>query len=341
MKVITIALGVFVPDLHPHPQRPARRSTPLRRARRDRRGCRRGAFLRQVVLPGALPGLPARPAVRGDRRLAGARRGRADQRHQRHRLHDGRWPRPTGRPTSSSSAWSCTAPSACCPTAPSASSRGGRCHGDAHWRADPTEPGRPVQESGVQIAGLHRPRADQTTGGAGRCSTASTSTSRRGEFVALLGRSGSGKSTLLRALAGLDHDVAGCGELTVPDKVSVVFQDSRLLPWRRVLDNVTSGCAPRTPRSAGRAALAEVGLAGRERAWPNELSGGEQQRAALARSLVREPGAAAGRRAVRRARRADPDQDARAAARAVRSATSPPCCWSPTTSTRRSCSPTG
>jgi sulfonate transport system ATP-binding protein len=57
-----------------------------------------------------------------------------------------------------------------------------------------------------------------------------------GEFVALLGRSGSGKSTLLRALAGLDHDVAGSGVIEVPDKVAVVFQDSRLLPggacWR-------------------------------------------------------------------------------------------------------------
>ena len=51
-----------------------------------------------------------------------------------------------------------------------------------------------------------------------------------GEFVALLGKSGSGKSTLLRALAGLDYDVEGSGELAVPQNVSVVFQDSRLLP---------------------------------------------------------------------------------------------------------------
>ncbi|MGO2741522.1 MAG: ATP-binding cassette domain-containing protein, partial [Cellulosimicrobium funkei] len=51
-----------------------------------------------------------------------------------------------------------------------------------------------------------------------------------GEFVAILGRSGSGKSTLLRALAALDHGVAGSGEVVVPDQVSVVFQDSRLLP---------------------------------------------------------------------------------------------------------------
>jgi sulfonate transport system ATP-binding protein len=110
-----------------------------------------------------------------------------------------------------------------------------------------------------------------------------------GEFVALLGRSGTGKSTLLRALAGLDRDVAGHGQIRVPDAVSVVFQDSRLLPWKRVLNNVILGL--RTPDAAerGRQALAEVGLAGREKAWPYELSGGEAQRASLARSLVREP----------------------------------------------------
>ncbi|MFI5734321.1 ABC transporter ATP-binding protein [Kribbella sp. NPDC051587] len=108
-----------------------------------------------------------------------------------------------------------------------------------------------------------------------------------GEFVALLGRSGSGKSTLLRALAGLDPEVGGSGELLVPENVSVVFQDSRLLPWATVLDNVVLGL--RGAEERGRQSLAEVGLAGREKAWPNELSGGEQQRVALARSLVREP----------------------------------------------------
>ncbi|WP_190816889.1 ABC transporter ATP-binding protein [Saccharopolyspora pogona] len=110
-----------------------------------------------------------------------------------------------------------------------------------------------------------------------------------GEFVALLGRSGSGKSTLLRALAGLDHDVTGSGSATVPEKRAVVFQDSRLLPWARVLDNVTLGLSGADAAERGRAVLSEVGLAGRERSWPNALSGGEQQRAALARSLVREP----------------------------------------------------
>ncbi|AGT10967.1 ABC transporter ATP-binding protein [Paracoccus aminophilus] len=109
----------------------------------------------------------------------------------------------------------------------------------------------------------------------------------RGEFVALLGRSGSGKSTFLKALAELDHDVTGAGVLAVPQNKSVVFQDARLLPWRNVLQNVTLGL--RGAEAAGRRMLAEVGLAGREGSWPVELSGGEQQRVALARSLVRQP----------------------------------------------------
>jgi sulfonate transport system ATP-binding protein len=110
-----------------------------------------------------------------------------------------------------------------------------------------------------------------------------------GEFVALIGRSGTGKSTLLRALAGLDRDVAGYGQILVPDAVSVVFQDSRLLPWKRILDNLVFGLRAGDAAERGKQALAEVGLAGRESAWPYELSGGEQQRASLARSLVREP----------------------------------------------------
>ena len=115
-----------------------------------------------------------------------------------------------------------------------------------------------------------------------------------GQFTVLVGRSGSGKSTLLRAIAGIDHEVGGSGLIQAPQRISMVFQDSRLLPWRRVLANVLLGLPRRGPQAAaaaarGRAALAEVGLAGREEAWPNQLSGGEAQRAALARSLVREP----------------------------------------------------
>jgi len=110
-----------------------------------------------------------------------------------------------------------------------------------------------------------------------------------GEFVALIGKSGSGKTTLLRAMAELDEDVEGRGSIEIPYNRSVLFQDSRLLPWETVLRNVTLGL--RTPDASRRGiqTLADVGLSGRENAWPDALSGGEQQRVALARSLVREP----------------------------------------------------
>jgi sulfonate transport system ATP-binding protein len=108
-----------------------------------------------------------------------------------------------------------------------------------------------------------------------------------GEFVAMLGVSGTGKSTLLRALAGLDREVTG--ERHVPGPVAVAFQEPRLLPWRRVLANVALGLrVPDAGAVAGRA-LEEVGLTERADAWPLTLSGGEAQRAALARALVREP----------------------------------------------------
>ena len=108
-----------------------------------------------------------------------------------------------------------------------------------------------------------------------------------GEFVALLGVSGTGKSTLLRALAGLDREVTG--ELSVSGPVAVAFQEPRLLPWRRVLANVSLGLRAEDPDTVGRRALEEVGLTERAGAWPLTLSGGEAQRAALARALVREP----------------------------------------------------
>ena len=110
---------------------------------------------------------------------------------------------------------------------------------------------------------------------------------RAGEFVALLGRSGSGKTTLLRALAGLDPGVTG--DIRTGGTPAVVFQEPRLLPWRSVLANVALGLRDADPAARARRALAEVGLEGREQAWPRQLSGGQRQRVALARALVREP----------------------------------------------------
>ena len=109
-----------------------------------------------------------------------------------------------------------------------------------------------------------------------------------GEFVALIGRSGSGKSTLLRALAGLETEITG--QISVTGPVSVAFQEPRLVPWKKVLANVALGLRVADPPAVARVALEEVGLAERASAWPVTLSGGEAQRASLARALVREPG---------------------------------------------------
>jgi sulfonate transport system ATP-binding protein len=108
-----------------------------------------------------------------------------------------------------------------------------------------------------------------------------------GEFVSLLGRSGSGKTTLLRTLAGLDG-IDG-QDVTIPAARAVVFQDARLLPWKRVWENVALGLKGKDIRKRADAALREVGLGHRLDAWPLTLSGGEAQRTALARALVRDP----------------------------------------------------
>ena len=110
---------------------------------------------------------------------------------------------------------------------------------------------------------------------------------RAGEFVALLGRSGSGKSPLLRTLAGLDP--APAATVMVPTARAVVFQEPRLLPWKRVWRNVALGLRGDAARHRALLALDEVELGHRVEAWPLTLSGGEAQRAALARALVREP----------------------------------------------------
>jgi sulfonate transport system ATP-binding protein len=110
-----------------------------------------------------------------------------------------------------------------------------------------------------------------------------------GEFVAVVGRSGCGKSTLLRLIAGLEAADAGAlqfGDGGARPETRVMFQDARLLPWKRVADNVALGL----PRSFAVAdALRQVGLQDRAQDWPAVLSGGQRQRVALARALVHDP----------------------------------------------------
>lgn len=108
-----------------------------------------------------------------------------------------------------------------------------------------------------------------------------------GEVVALLGQSGVGKTTLLRIVAGLDQGFDGTVDIS--GNTAVVFQDARLMPWKRVLANVVLGLDAVKPDTVGLKALEEVGLSTHVDSWPKTLSGGEMQRAALARALVREP----------------------------------------------------
>jgi len=127
---------------------------------------------------------------------------------------------------------------------------------------------------------------------------------RAGRITALLGASGSGKSSLLRLIAGLERLDAGeihadgamlddGQRFVAPERrpIGLVFQDYALFPHLNVVDNVAFGLTgPRAERRRmARDWLTRVGLGDRARAWPHELSGGEQQRVALVRTLARRP----------------------------------------------------
>jgi sulfonate transport system ATP-binding protein len=119
-----------------------------------------------------------------------------------------------------------------------------------------------------------------------------------GEIVAVVGGSGCGKSTLLRAISGLDTPSQGRvlldGEpVTSPhEKIGIIFQEPRLLPWLTVAGNVGFGLEHRPRRERAErvaTALARVGLTDKANMWPRELSGGQAQRVAIARALVPRP----------------------------------------------------
>ena len=133
---------------------------------------------------------------------------------------------------------------------------------------------------------------------------------KHGQVVCVIGASGSGKSTLLRCVNGLETydegditvdgqrvDHQGRHMVAIREKVAMVFQRFNLFPHRTALENVIEGplYVKREPRQAaterGRALLAQVGLAGKEDAYPQRLSGGQQQRVAIARALAMQPSA--------------------------------------------------
>lgn len=115
-----------------------------------------------------------------------------------------------------------------------------------------------------------------------------------GEFIAIVGKSGCGKSTLLRMISGLDTVTSGeiriNGETGTKERegVKFLFQEARLLPWKKVWKNIALVSADKSRETAVEA-LKSVGLEDRADEWPDVLSGGQKQRVSLARALSSGP----------------------------------------------------
>lgn len=107
-------------------------------------------------------------------------------------------------------------------------------------------------------------------------------------ITVVLGRSGCGKTTLLRLIAGLEPMDAGGIKGAESGKIGIIFQEPRLMPWLTVEANILFGVG-KAGRDRLPPLLALTGLLGFEKAYPSQISGGMQQRAALARALIYEP----------------------------------------------------
>lgn len=109
------------------------------------------------------------------------------------------------------------------------------------------------------------------------------------EMVSIIGPSGCGKTSLLYAIAGLLPLASGTLERGVPiEKIAIMFQQDRLLPWKNVLENVLLGLSKNYADEAI-SLLDGMGLSSVMQHYPHELSGGMRQRVALARALIRNP----------------------------------------------------
>ncbi|MCC3356390.1 ABC transporter ATP-binding protein [Bacillus sp. REN16] len=119
---------------------------------------------------------------------------------------------------------------------------------------------------------------------------------KQGEIIGVLGTSGCGKSTLLRVLSGLDPDYSGTVEISgdtiksVHEKVGVIFQESRLMPWLTVLENISFGLKNDKQKNEKAIEYVKlVGLQGFENHYPKDISGGMAQRVSIARALITNP----------------------------------------------------
>ncbi len=156
-----------------------------------------------------------------------------------------------------------------------------------------------LARSGDKIAAVEATKVYETKAGPVHALDQFSLGIRQTEFVCVLGPSGCGKTTLLWAMSGLHELTSGRvlldGEPVVgprPDQIGLIFQEANLLPWRNLLQNIEfpfeiKKQAPDRDRIAR--LLEDTGLAGFEKSFPRELSGGMQQRAAIVRALAQDP----------------------------------------------------